>query len=135
VSRENLELVLRALRAYAEAPRPDFTTINELFDRDHVFLPFPLDEHEGRVGAEGYRAFVEELDSVMPIEATQVEGAVDLGPNTVLAVATQRLRGRASGIPAEQRFWFLMTVIDGKIKRTEAYTDPAEAVRSSGLLD
>jgi ketosteroid isomerase-like protein len=123
------------MRAGGELPKPDFATMNELFDRDHVFVPAPLDEKEGRVGAEGYRAFGEELDSVMPMEATQVDGAVDLGPNAVLAVVTNRYVGRASGIATEQRFWFLMTVIDGKIKRTEAYSDPAEAVRSLGLLD
>jgi ketosteroid isomerase-like protein len=135
VSRENLELVLRALRAFAQVPKPNFATINELFDRDHVFVPAMLDEKEGRVGAEGYRALREELDSVMPWEMKQVDGAVDLGPNTVLAVVSGSSVGRASGIALEQRFWFLVTVIDGKIRRTEGYTDPAEAMRSSGLLD
>jgi ketosteroid isomerase-like protein len=135
VSRENLELVLRALRAFAELPKPDFATINELFDRDHVFVPAMLDEKEGRVGAEGFRALREELDSVMPWEVMQVDGAVDVGPNTVLAVVSSSSVGRASGIALEQRFWFLMTVIGRKIRRTEAYSDPAEAVRSSGLLD
>lgn len=67
--------------------------------------------------------------------ATEVEGAVDLGPKTVLGVVTTRLGGRTSGAEVEQRLWFLMTISDGKIKRTAVYTDPIEAVRASGLLD
>jgi ketosteroid isomerase-like protein len=63
-------------------------------------------------------------------EDVEVEGGVDLGPDTVLAVSSNRMRAAASGMELEQRIWLLVTVRDGKIKRTEAYMDPAEALQA-----
>jgi hypothetical protein len=59
VSRENVEIVLRALRAASALPKTDFATVNQLFDPDHVFVPANargLGEREAH-GAEGYRAW------------------------------------------------------------------------------
>ena len=39
MSRENLDLALRAMRAACAQPKPDFETMNALFDPDHVLVP------------------------------------------------------------------------------------------------
>ena len=133
MSRENLELVVRALRAVIERPKPDFATINALYDPDHVFVSVQasgLGEAEAK-GAQGYKAWLEEQAGVVPFEM-ELDGAVDVAPDLVLAVTAVRLHGVASGIHTEQRIWNVVTVTDGKITRTEAYTDPAEALGAVG---
>lgn len=133
MSRENVELVIRGLGALAERPRPDFETVNELFHPDHVLLSIAsgrLGEAERR-GARGFRAWLEEQESVMPFQM-EVEGAVDVAPDLVLAVLAVHFHGAASGFEAEQRTWNVVTVRDGKITRTESYLDPAEALEAIG---
>jgi ketosteroid isomerase-like protein len=136
VSREHLRLVLGGMRAASAVPKPDFATVNEVYAADHVFVPLNTErgEHELR-GAEGWRTWRTDWAEVLPREDVEVEGAVHLGPDKVVTVMTSRRRAAASGLPLEQRVWFLVTVGDGKIKRTEAYADPGGAVRAAGLSD
>jgi ketosteroid isomerase-like protein len=132
VSLENLELVTKAIEAACARPKPDFDTVNELFAPDHVFVPLgatKLGEGEAR-GAEGYREWLRETGETLQWEA-DFDGAVDIGPHTVLASTTNRFAGAGSGIQIEQRFWMLVTVADGKVARTEAYMDPAEALEAA----
>lgn len=132
MSCENLELVTRAIRAACARPKPDFETVNALFDADHVFVPLgatKLGEQEAR-GAEGYRDWLQETGETLEWEA-DFDGAVDIGAHSVLAATSNRFAGAGSGIQFEQRFWLLVTVGEGKITRTEAYTDPAEALEAA----
>ncbi len=134
MSRENLDLVMRALRAVTRQPKPDFETINALYHSDHVLVSImaaKLGEAEA-VGARGYRAWFEEQEEHMPFEM-ELEGAVDIAPNIVLAVLTVRFQGAASGAETEQRMWNVITVANGKIIRTEAYLDSREALEAVSL--
>jgi ketosteroid isomerase-like protein len=134
MSRENLDLVLRAIRAAIRQPKPDFETMNALFDPDHVLVSIVADKLGGEgeaVGASGYKAWVEAQRDVISFE-TELEGAIDVGPDTVVAVMTIRFHGASSGATTEQRVWSVMTVTDGKITRTENYIDPAEALEAVG---
>ena len=136
MSRENVELVIRALSAVAERPRPDFETVNELFHPDHVLLSIAsnrLGEAE-RTGARGFQAWLEEQERVMPFHLT-VEGAVDVADDVVLAVVAVHFQGASSGFEAEQRTWNVVTVRESKIARTESYLAPAEALRAVGLRE
>ena len=129
MSRENLDLVLRALRAVAREPDPDIETINEVFHPDHVFRPVETDKlGEAEVkGALGYRDWRKSIASVTPWHM-ELEGAIDIGPSTVLAVVTLTARGTRSGAALGQRTWLLVRIAHGKVIRTEAYFDPAEAL-------
>jgi ketosteroid isomerase-like protein len=136
MSQENLDLVKRAMAAANARARPDFETLYALHSPDHVFVPAEggkLGEDE-RVGGEGYRAWLEETRGTMPWEA-KLEGAVDLGPDNVLAVLSMHFRGAASGIDLEERMWVVQWVSEGKITRTEAFLDPAEALEAAGLRE
>jgi ketosteroid isomerase-like protein len=135
MSQENLELVTRAVQAALARPKPDFTTVNELYAPDHVFVPVGADmlEREAR-GAGGFRAWREETQEFLGAEH-DIQGAVDVAPDKVLVVTTTRFEGTASGFASEQRVWNLVTVAGGKITRTEAYADPARALEAAGLSE
>ena len=80
MSRENLELVVRASRAVSEQP-PDFETINSLHHPEHVFVTIPaskLGEADGG-GARG----VQGVARGRPAGRIEFEGAVDIGPDLV----------------------------------------------------
>src|SRR6266550_6507645 len=135
MSQENVELVRSALQAGAKRPEPDFDTINALYDPDHVFVP--ATGTLGRTaakGASGYKAWLEESKQTMPW-TMEFEGAVEIATRTVLAETTMQFRGGSSEIEIEQRLWLVVTVANGKITRTEAYLDPAEALKAAGLSE
>ena len=140
MSKEELELVTRAIRATSARPKPDFATINEVFHPDHVMVPtFGQLESEEFHGARGSQQFfrrvgvhTEASDAPMSWEGTDLEGAVDVGNHKVLAVTTAWHRGSSSGIDVVQRFWVVMTVRGSRIARTEVYADPAEALEAVG---
>jgi ketosteroid isomerase-like protein len=66
MSREELELVARAVRAVTARPKPDFATINDVFHPNHVFVPtvMPLEGKEYH-GARGYQQFLGEQGGQM----------------------------------------------------------------------
>jgi ketosteroid isomerase-like protein len=135
MSQEGLDLVLRAYRAATRRPKPDYETVNALYAPDHVFVSVlggELGEGEAK-GGEGYRAWLKSQMDVMPFE-TDVEGAVDIAPDVVLAVATTRAQGASSGLENEQRMWSVVHLAGGKITRTEVYIDPVKALAATGLL-
>ncbi len=117
------------MRAVIARPKPDFETVNSLYDPEHVFVSIMADklgEAEAK-GAQGFKAWLEEQAGVVPFEI-ELEGAVDVARDLVLAVMTVRFRGASSGVDTDQRLWNVVTVRDGRITRTEAYTDPSEAL-------
>jgi ketosteroid isomerase-like protein len=50
-------------------------------------------------------------------------------------VATQRGRGKESGIETETRYAVLYELRDGLIASMTLYPDPAEALRADGVAD
>jgi ketosteroid isomerase-like protein len=138
MSREDVELATRAIRAVSARPKPDFATMNEVFHPDHVFLPaFSQLEGEEFHGARGSQEFfkrsgvhTEASETPTSWEGSDFEGAVDVGNRKVLVVTNARYHGSASGIELEQRFWVVMTVRAGRIARTQVYTDPTEALKA-----
>ena len=131
VSRANLDLVVRAHRALSRRPKPDFDTVNALYHPEHVLRTLQasqLGEDEIK-GARAHKAYLEQQAEIMPYEL-EFEGAVDLSRELVLTVSTARFRGVASGAELERRIWSLVTVADGKITRTELFSDPLEALEA-----
>jgi ketosteroid isomerase-like protein len=136
MSQENVDLVLRAMRAALKRPNPDFETVNALYHPDHVLIPVEARElgQDEAKGARGYKAWLEQTGDVLSWEG-EAGGAVDVAPDTVLAVTTIRAHGVSSGAATEQRSWHVVTVTDGQITRTESYNDPAEALEAVGLSE
>jgi ketosteroid isomerase-like protein len=137
MSQQNLDLVVRAIRAAIARPKPDYATVNELYAADHVLVPSGAEiglEEEAR-GAEGFREWRRKLDEFMVNAEHELRGAIDIGPDKVLAVTTSRAEGAVSGAAAEQRLWNVVTVVGGKVARTEAYADPQKALEAAGLRE
>jgi ketosteroid isomerase-like protein len=137
VSQENLEIAKRALAAVTAGPDPDYATVNRLYSRDHVFVPIGVAGgiEEVAEGVEGYQAWSEGLQELFVNARHEVHGAVDVGPDKVLAVSTTHYEARASGVASQQRIWSVMTLRSGSIVRTEAFTDPAKALEAAGVAN
>ena len=136
MSQENLDLVVRAVRAALKQPKPDFETVNALYHPDHVYVPLAanvLGEGEAK-GAAGYKTWLQQTDDAMHWEG-ELKGAVDVGPDKVLVVTLTRFEGASSGIETEQRTWSVVTVIEGKITRTDVYNDPIQALEAAGVSE
>ena len=136
VSRENVELVMRALTATIRRPKPDFDTINALFHPDHVLVgDIQRDLGETPIeGAAGYREWLDESPNVMSWE-WDVESAIDVGREIVLAVGTMTFAGATSEVRQQRRMWLVVTLADRKIARTEIFFDPAKALEAAGLSE
>jgi ketosteroid isomerase-like protein len=135
MSQENLETVVRAMGAALARPEPDFETLAELYASDHVFVPTGADMVEGQVrGAQGFRAWRRETQDLLGAEH-ELRGAVDVGPDRVLAVTNTSFKGSTSGLASEVRMWNVVTVIGGKITRTETFRDAAQALQALGLSE
>ena len=132
MSRENVELVRRALTAFEE----DMTDeelgrqVPDLFDPSVEYDPR---ETPGRFfGHEGIIQALREFFEVMELSRFTVEQVVDAG-NEVAVEAVVSSRGRASDVPVTGRFWMVFTVRDAKIVRLREYWERSEAFEAAGL--
>jgi ketosteroid isomerase-like protein len=134
VSRDNVEIVRHAYAAAFRKPKPDFATVNALYHPDHELVT-PLSRLEGTTysGAAGFREWfrsrADDWDSV----TFRLHEAVEIDDSRVLLAATFQGRGKRAGVPIEQLQGFVVTVRDGKVVRTEAYSTVDEARAAGGL--
>jgi ketosteroid isomerase-like protein len=132
VSRENVELVRRALRAVYQHPKPDFDTLNALYSPDHEQIGL-ASQVEGRTAARGARAFRETLDSFSET-FERWEGRIDeiraIDDDHVLVTGLFSAVGKRGNVPVEQRYAHLVTVRDRKITRTESFSSPEAALQT-----
>ena len=131
MSQADRETALEAYTAATARPKPDFETINRLFDPEHVFVPLTaqVDTREFH-GAAGFREFTDLRDWEGTIEA-----AVDIGRGKVLLVTQGQYRGSSSGASVPLRSWIVSTLRGGKVLRTELYLDPGQALEAAGLSE
>lgn len=73
------------------------------------------------------------LDAYEDMRLT-AEKLLDAGDD-VVAIATWRARGRASGVVTEWRHGNVWTVEDGRITAGVAYEDPRDALEAAGLSE
>ena len=73
-------------------------------------------------------------ESVVCGALLEAEDYIDAGER-VVAIAHQRGRSRASGIPVEMRFAQVWTLRDEQGIRMEMYASPDEALEAVGLRD
>jgi ketosteroid isomerase-like protein len=136
MSRENSEIVRRAMEAAFRKPEPDFATLNDLYHPDHEFISL-IDALEGgkHRGAGGFREWRRNVQDAVEYES-RLEQVTEIDGDRLLAVMPTSSRGKASGIALkEQRFGCIVTVRGGKIVRTEVYPSPKEALEAVGLSE
>jgi ketosteroid isomerase-like protein len=136
MSQENLDLVVRAIQAASKRPKSDFETVNQLYHPDHVLVSLvanTLGEGEA-IGAAGYKTWLQQIGDAVSWEG-ELRGAVDVGPDKVLAVTVTRFKGASSGIEMEERTLCVVTLAEGKITRTDVFNDPIQALEAAGLRE
>jgi ketosteroid isomerase-like protein len=131
VSQDNVQLVRDFMAA---ASRRDFGAMDSLISEDLVFHS-TFAASEGRVfkGHDGLREYFEALESSFDDLELPVDEALDAGADKVVLLVRVRARGKASGIPVEQRFGQVWTIARGRVLGIVSYPNPDEALEAAGL--
>ena len=133
MSQENVELI----RTLFERFDRDGFLSEELWHSDAVLVNFRESPIPGPYrGHEGLRKWRDELFEVLNEGRFDVESLTDAGEANAV-VAKVRLRGRARHTDIEVNVPFSITawIQEGRIARSESYTDHAEALEAAGLSE
>jgi ketosteroid isomerase-like protein len=87
-------------------------------------------------GYDEARSFFDDWFGAFPFDEweAEVEEFIDAG-DRVVAIVTQRGRGRGSGVTAKLEMGQVVTVRDGLIVRIDVYREREEALEVAGLRD
>ena len=133
MSQENLEIVRRSFEAFArEGPE----AVVDFWDPDiELWMPSGLIQAGGT-----YRGHAEVLDWMRDWAEAWEE--IDYKPeefteagDSVLVSVLYDGRGKGSGVRVEGRFWYLITLRNGKTVRWELYPERTQALEAAGLSD
>jgi uncharacterized protein len=137
MSRENVEVVRRVIEAHN---RGDFATVFAAYDPG-------IEWHIARVGApvgdmepvyyghEGVRAFWRKWFAAWETASFEYEEFIDAG-DRVVAILSQRMRGRTSGVELEWNSYAqIWTIQDGKVVRVEFFPTRSEGLEAAGLRE
>jgi ketosteroid isomerase-like protein len=133
MSQENVEIVRRAFETFArEGP----AAVVDFWDPEiELWLP------SGMVQAGGtYRGHAAVLDWMK--EWAEAWDEIDYKPeefteagDSVLVSVLYDGRGKGSGVRVEGRFWYLITLRNGKTVRWELYPEGTQALEAAGLRE
>ena len=135
MSQENAEIARRACVAAWRRPKPDFDVLNALAHPDHEMFTIQslVEGGPGYRGAEGFRQWLTSWNEMFGEDwEANVEQTEPLDDERVFVTGWMKARGSGGGVPIEQRFWLLMRVRDGKVSRSEVYTDRNQALGAAG---
>jgi ketosteroid isomerase-like protein len=132
VSRENTETVQLGLEAFN---RRDAAALQALCTPDVELVPLraALEDRAYR-GPNAVAEMLREFDESWEDLTYEIEELCEAG-DQVLVFARLRGRGRATGIPVDQRLYLVMRFRDGLLARFRTYTDQAEALSAVGLAE
>ena len=130
MSQANVEIVRAVFDRYLHG---DEAAALALFAPDIVVTQFP-DQLDGREfhGHQGVREAMAEWVGTWDDWTIELLRARGLGER-VLAIARQRGRGKASGVPIESDVAFLFTICRGAIARWQMFRTEREALKALGL--
>jgi ketosteroid isomerase-like protein len=130
----NAEIVRRAVEAANRKPKPDFETINALYHPDHVLIS-AISNVEGRgfEGARGFGQWLADIADSFESWEMKIDGLEEIDGKRLLLQTRFSARGKGGGVPVEQEQAAVVTVKDGKIRRTESYQSTEEAREAAGL--
>jgi ketosteroid isomerase-like protein len=134
MSQENVEIV----RSHIEAFRAEDAPGSFSFLDPHVVLDV---SRAGQIDSEAYygyqavAAFVRRYVGTFEDYEYNVKELTDLGTGAVLAVVTEKGRGKGSGVPVNRSYAVLYTVIDGRIARITQFGTEQEALEAAGLQE
>ncbi|HYI37258.1 MAG TPA: nuclear transport factor 2 family protein [Thermoleophilaceae bacterium] len=131
MSQENVEIVREMYKAFHSG---DAEGALAHFDPEvEVDASSRVDGEVGR-GHEDLARIISQWTDAFEAWREDIEGIRDAG-DRVCVVATQRGRGRESGIDIETRYAVVYEVQRGKIIGMALYAEPAEALEAVGLTE
>jgi ketosteroid isomerase-like protein len=137
MSKENVEAVRRVIDAH---DRGDFATVFAAYDPDIEWHLTPgwataSDFEPVYHGHEGVRAFWREWFAAWETASFEYEELIDAGDN-VVAILSQHVRGRTSGVELEwNAYGQVWTIRDAKVVRVEFFPTRGEALEAVGLQE
>ncbi len=131
MSRENVEKIERAIDAF---DRRDMDSLAPLITEDFEWAGAFMGSVEGGSfrGREGMERFFAEAADTWEEFRSVAEEYRDLG-DRVLVLGRLEGRGKASGVVVDTPFSMICDFRGGKVSRTRAYLDRAEALKAVGL--
>jgi uncharacterized protein len=122
------------LRAGYEAlSSGDYESVRELIDPEIVLMDRPeVPDARTYLGYEGMLSTLRDTSDSFEGFRLDPEQFFENG-DRIVAVLSMTGRGRASGVPVEERIAHLWTLRDGLAVELQAFTDPADALEAAGL--
>jgi ketosteroid isomerase-like protein len=132
MSQENVEIVRRGHEAFEQG---DLTAALELLDPEIIsYTAAPLPEPDEYHGPEGLLQWFANWTEGFDDYVQHAEEYTEAGDH-VIARVHQRGTGAQSGVPVEDRFWFLHTLRDGKLVRIGVHASKEQALEAAGLSE
>jgi uncharacterized protein len=130
---EPLSNVERIRRGYEAVDRGDLEAVRGLFAVDVQLFDRPeVPDAQSYRGWEGMAATVRDSQETFENFRFVPERFLE-SDDRVVVILTMTGRGRASGVPVEERIAHLWTFREGRAVELRAFTDPADAVEAAGL--
>ena len=130
MSQENVEIVRRGFEAFM---RGDISALVELGDPEIVSCVHPRANatYKGIDGSLKMIAdWVEDFDEFVAEPAEYIDA-----DDCVIVRVHEQARGKGSGVPVEEDWWFVLRLRDGKAVRWDIYDIKAEALEAAGVLE
>ncbi len=131
MSQENVQLAKRGVEAFN---RRDLDAFAETITPDYEWVGAFLGSVEGGSyrGRDGIARYFSEAEQIWEELSVTGEDFRDLG-DTVLVVGRMAGRGRSSGVQVDTPYTMIVEFRAGRVSRSRAYLDHAEALRAAGL--
>jgi ketosteroid isomerase-like protein len=130
MSRENVELLMRAFTQAPDDPEPFFALLDENVEWDMTEGPYP--DRITVYGQAAVREFFRTWAGTFDDWGYEAEEVIDAGPLVFLCLR-QWGRGKGSGVPVDNRIFTVWTFQDRKVIRYKGFTDRAQALEHAGL--
>ncbi|MHB8234092.1 MAG: nuclear transport factor 2 family protein [Solirubrobacteraceae bacterium] len=133
MSREQVEIARRCVDAF---DRRDLDELAKTITSDYEWVGAFLGVVEGGSyrGREGMARYFSEAEETWESFCVSGEEFRDLG-GRVLVLGRMEGRGRSSGVVVDTPYTMIVEFRDGKVSRSRAYLDHAEALRAAGLAE
>ena len=130
MSRENVEAMRASIEAFnrrdiegwVRFAAPDFEW------RDMMQVP----DADPSMGDDALRRWMDDFLAIWEEFHVEIEELIDAGDKVVALTHVDGL-GKSSGLALDGDFFYVTTFRDGKMVRTEAYPERAEALQAAGL--